>query len=82
MIPIFQPSVPPSVVDRVCETLCAGWLSEGRQVRVFEEAFCRKFGLPHALALNSGTAALHLMVPGARLGHGNEVITTTQTCVV
>jgi perosamine synthetase len=81
MIPIFQPSVPPSVVDRVCETLRAGWLSEGQQVKAFEEAFCRQFTLPHALAVNSGTAALHLAVLGAGVGPGDEVITTAQTFV-
>jgi perosamine synthetase len=81
VIPIFQPSVPPAVVDRVCETLRAGWLSEGRQVKAFEEAFCRQFGQPRALALNSGTAALHLAVLGAGVGPGDEVITTAQTFV-
>jgi len=81
MIPIFQPSVAPSVVDRVCETLRAGWLSEGRHVKAFEEAFCRQFGQPRALALNSGTAALHLAVLGAGVGRGDEVITTAQTFV-
>ena len=81
MIPIFQPSVPPSVVDRVCETLRAGWLSEGRQVNAFEDAFCRQFAMPHALALNNGTAALHLAVLGAGVGPGDEVITTAQTFV-
>lgn len=81
MIPIFQPSVAPAVVDRVCETLRAGWLSEGRHVKAFEDTFCRQFSLPHALALNSGTAALHLAVLGAGIKEGDEVITPAQTFV-
>jgi perosamine synthetase len=81
LIPIFQPSVPESVVERVAATLRAGWLSEGQHVRKFEEMFARKFNLPHALALNSGTAALHLAVLGAGVGPDDEVIIPAQTFV-
>lgn len=81
MIPIFKPSVTESVVERVAATLRAGWLSEGRQVREFEEKFAGKFKLPQALALNSGTAALHLAVLGAGVGPGDEVILAAQTFV-
>ncbi len=81
MIPIFKPTVPEAVVERVAMTLREGWLSEGRQVAAFEEEFARRMGLPHALALNSGTAALHLAVLGAGVKPGDEVITTAQTFV-
>jgi perosamine synthetase len=81
MIPMFHPTVPDAVIERVAQTLREGWLSEGRNVKAFEEAFCRKFGLDCALALNSGTAALHLSMLGAGIGPGDEVITTTQTFV-
>lgn len=81
LIPIFQPSVPESVVQRVAATLRAGWLSEGKHVREFEDAFARKFSLPDALALNNGTAALHLAVLGAGVGTGDEVIIPAQTFV-
>jgi perosamine synthetase len=81
MIPIFKPSVPEAVVQRVADTLRAGWLSEGKQVKAFEDEFCRKFRLPRALAVNSGTSALHLAVLGAGVEPGDEVITTAQTFV-
>ena len=81
IIPIFQPSVPESVVQRVAATLRAGWLSEGKHVREFEETFARQFRLPQALALNNGTAALHLAVLGAGVGPGDEVIIPAQTFV-
>lgn len=81
MIPIFKPSVPESVVQRVAQTLRDGWLSEGRHVQEFEATFARMFGVPHALALNSGTAALHLAVLGAGVGPGDEVIIPAQTFV-
>jgi perosamine synthetase len=81
MIPIFKPTIPESVIQSVAETLRAGWISEGKQVKSFEENFCRHFGHPHALALNSGTAALHLALLGSGVLPGDEVITTTQTFV-
>jgi perosamine synthetase len=81
VIPIFHPNVPESVVQRVAETLRGGWLNEGRHVKQFEESFARHFGLPRALALNSGTAALHLAILGAGVQPGDEVILPAQTFV-
>lgn len=81
MIPIFNPFVPDAVVERVAATLRDGWLSEGRNVRDFEEAFSSFFDLKHTLAVNSGTAALHLAVLGAGVAPGDEVIVPAQTFV-
>ena len=80
-IPMFSPHVSPSAADRVAATLRAGWLSEGRKVREFEERFAAHFGLPRALATNSGTAALHLAMLAAGVGPGHEVILPAQTFV-
>ena len=81
MIPVFKPCLGEHVVDLVTATLRAGWLSEGGQVRSFENEFCKCFGFPRALALNSGTAGLHLAVLASNVGEGDEVITTAQTFV-
>src|SRR3954451_25425480 len=81
IIPLFKPRVSPAAIDRVVEVLKTGWISEGRQVKDFEDSFRSAFGLPHALALNSGTSALHLAMLGAGVGPGDEVITTAQTFV-
>jgi perosamine synthetase len=81
MIPIFKPSIPEAVVECVTAALRGGWLSEGKHVKQFESAFCDKFLVPHALALNSGTAALHLAMLGAGVGPGDEVILPAQTFV-
>ena len=69
------------MVESVARTLRSGWLSEGKLVQQFEREFCDHFAQPRALALNSGTAALHLAVLGAGVGPGDEVITTAQTFV-
>lgn len=50
-------------------------------MKQFEESFAHHFGLPRALALNSGTAALHLAVLGAGVKPGDEVILPAQTFV-
>ncbi len=51
-------------------------LSMGRHVRDFEQAFCERTGAKHAIAVNSGTAGLHLCVRAAGIGAGDLVITT------
>lgn len=51
-------------------------LSMGAQVPRFEQAFCELTGAKHALAVNSGTAGLHLCVRAAGIGPGDLVITT------
>ena len=48
----------------------------GAQVPRFEQAFCELTGAKHALAVNSGTAGLHLCVRAAGIGPGDLVITT------
>jgi perosamine synthetase len=59
----------------------SGWIGEGKAVAAFEKGFASRFKLSHALALNSGTAALHLALLGANVRPGDEVITTAQTFV-
>lgn len=60
-------------------TLMSGQIGEGEQVRAFEEAFARGFGLPHALAMSSGTAALHACLTLAGIKPGDEVVSTAMT---
>jgi len=51
-------------------------LSMGQYVKDFEQAFCDRTGAKHAIAVNSGTAGLHLCVRAAGIGEGDLVITT------
>lgn len=78
---MFQPTISESAVRHAEACLRSGWISEGKMVVAFEAEFRRHFGLRNALALNSGTAALHLAILGAGVGPGDEVITTAQTFV-
>jgi dTDP-4-amino-4,6-dideoxygalactose transaminase len=53
----------------------------GREVDVFEQQFAEYCGVEHAVAVNSGTSALHLALLAADIGPGDEVITTPMTFV-
>jgi dTDP-4-amino-4,6-dideoxygalactose transaminase len=60
-------------------TLRSGFLSEGKQVKRFEEELAARLGLARPVALNSGTSALHLALVLAGVQGGDEVIIPPQT---
>lgn len=53
----------------------------GAEVEAFEREFAEYSGLPFAVAVNSGTSALHLALLAAGIGPGDEVITTSNTFI-
>ena len=59
----------------------AGSSCSGEEVEAFEDAFAAYCGTRHAVAVNSGTSALHLALLAAGIGPGDEVITTPMTFV-
>lgn len=64
----------------VHEAFASNWIAPlGPQVDAFEQKFCEVTGAPHALALSSGTAALHLALLLASVGSGDEVLVSTLT---
>jgi dTDP-4-amino-4,6-dideoxygalactose transaminase len=78
-VALSRPAVGESDIAEVVAALESGWLTTGPRVAAFESAFARYVGAPHALALNSCTAALHLALLAAGIGPGDEVITTPLT---
>ena len=73
------PQIGQGEVAEVVATLESGWLSTGPRVEQFERAFADYVGAAHAVAVNSGTAALHLSLLAAGIGAGDEVVTTPLT---
>src|SRR5688572_3156239 len=73
------PALGQGEVAEVVATLESGWLSTGPRVHQFERAFADYIGASHAVAVNSGTAALHLSLLAAGVGAGDEVVTTPLT---
>jgi dTDP-4-amino-4,6-dideoxygalactose transaminase len=62
------------------EALDSGWIAPlGPQVEAFEKEFAEVVGAPYALALSSGTAALHLALILAGVGPGDEVVVSSLT---
>ncbi len=64
----------------VQEVFASNWIAPlGPQVDAFEAEFAAAVGSPHALALSSGTAALHLSLLLAGVGPGDEVLVSSLT---
>lgn len=61
-------------IAAVVEVLKSDWLTCGPKVEEFEKAFAAKVGAKHAVAVNSGTAALHAAMFAIGIGPGDEVI--------
>jgi dTDP-4-amino-4,6-dideoxygalactose transaminase len=80
-IPFARPSIGPEEEAGVLSVLRSGWLTTGPVAARFEEAFARVVGVPHALALNSATAGLHLSLEALGIGPGSLVLTTPYTFV-
>ena len=78
-VPFFRPSLEELEVKEVVETLRSGWLTSGPRVARFEKGFAEAVGAKNAVALNSGTAALHLAVEALGLKEGQGVLVPTMT---
>jgi dTDP-4-amino-4,6-dideoxygalactose transaminase len=68
--------------DLLLDAFDSGWIAPlGPHVDAFEEEFASMLGVPCAVALSSGTAALHLALAVCGIGPGDEVATSTLTFV-
>jgi perosamine synthetase len=75
-IPVAKPLVGEEEKRAVLEVLDSGQLAQGSRVAAFEESFAKYVGTSHAIAVNSGTAALVVALQAHGVGPGDEVITT------
>jgi perosamine synthetase len=74
-IPVAEPSFGENERRYLNECLSSGWISsQGLFVERFERELAEKLGVPEAVAVSSGTAALHLAVAALGIGPGDEVI--------
>ena len=67
---------------RVDEALASNWVAPyGPHIEAFEQEFAAQVGRKHALAVSSGTAALHLAMRLAGVGEGDEVLASSFTFI-
>ena len=78
-LPFALPEIGDAEIASVVETRRSGWLTTGAKVKQFEGDFAAAVGARDAVALNSGTAALHLALEALGVGDGDEVIVPTMT---
>ncbi len=81
LIPLSLPDLSALETRYVLEALESRRLAMGAFVTTFEEKMAVMCGVTHAVAVNSGTAALHLIVRALGLRAGDEVITTPYSFV-
>jgi UDP-4-amino-4-deoxy-L-arabinose-oxoglutarate aminotransferase len=78
-LPFCRPTLEEEEIASVVESLRSGWITTGPKVLKFEEMWRERLKVPHAVALNSATAGLHVAMAGLDIGPGDEVITTSMT---
>jgi dTDP-4-amino-4,6-dideoxygalactose transaminase len=80
-VPLADVLVAPEDLEAVVDTYRSGWLSMGPRTESLERAFSLYTGSRHAIAVTSGTAALHLICAALGLGPGDEVVVPSLTFV-
>jgi perosamine synthetase len=75
-IPLAKPVLGEAEERAVIEVLRSGQLSLGPKLGEFERKFAERIGVPHASAVSSGTAGLHLALRAVGVEPGDEVITS------
>jgi len=78
-IPYGRQSISQDDIDAVVAVLQSDWLTTGPAVEAFERGICDFVGTSHAVAVSSGTAALHTAMYALGLGAGDEVIVPPMT---
>ena len=68
-------------INEVVDSLKSNWITTGPKMRLFEEKFREFRNSKYAVAVNSGTAALHISTSSIDIKPGDEVITTPLTFV-
>ncbi|OGR61034.1 MAG: UDP-4-amino-4,6-dideoxy-N-acetyl-beta-L-altrosamine transaminase [Elusimicrobia bacterium GWA2_69_24] len=79
MLPYGRQTIDDADVAAVVETLRGDWITTGPRVAEFERRVAERLGLRHAIAVSSGTAALHTAAFAAGLGPGHEVVVPALT---
>ncbi|MBR2557940.1 MAG: DegT/DnrJ/EryC1/StrS family aminotransferase [Methanobrevibacter sp.] len=80
-VPIAKPIIGEEEIENVVEVLKSGMIAQGPKVEEFEKKFAEWVDADYGIAVNSGTAALHVALLSCGIGKGDEVITTPFTFI-
>ncbi len=80
-IPLSQPDITEAEIEAVTAVLRSSRLSLGPKMEEFEHLVSACIGVPHAIAVSSGTAGLHLCMVALGIGPGDEVIVPSFTFI-
>jgi dTDP-4-amino-4,6-dideoxygalactose transaminase len=78
-LPFSPPLIRQEEIAEVMDTLRSAWITTGPKVKRFEQEFATLVHASAGLALNSGTAALHVALATLKMGTGDAVISTPMT---
>jgi dTDP-4-amino-4,6-dideoxygalactose transaminase len=78
-LPFALPTIGEEEIAEVADALRSGWITSGPRTRAFERDIAAAVGAPAALAVSSGTAAMHLALVALGVGPGDVVFTTPLT---
>ena len=78
-IPFHRAAVGEEEIAAITEVIRSGWLTMGPKTVEFEARFASYIGAPHAIAVSSGTAALHLALDAVGIQPGDEVLIPATT---
>jgi dTDP-4-amino-4,6-dideoxygalactose transaminase len=78
-LPFALPTIDDEDIEGVVDVIRSGWLTSGPQIQKFEQEFCAEVNTTAALAVSSGTAAMHVALAALDVPAGGVVITTPMT---
>ena len=80
-IPWWIPQLAGTELEHLREVLESNYLNDGPVTRRFEQEFAAMLGVPHAVAVTSGTAALFMGLAASGIGPGDEVLVPDLTFI-
>jgi dTDP-4-amino-4,6-dideoxygalactose transaminase len=80
-IPVAKPWMGEAEAEAARRAILSGWITQGPEVAALEQEFAAWVGAPHACAVSSCTAALHLALVAVGVGAGDEVVTVSHSFI-